>query len=92
MGVTINQITGTTSVPAFLAHVPPGATVIMATQDNAADLAWGFGSTVTYSTGAIIPPQTNITLTNPKTSPQFDIWVISNTGGHQVSATVITST
>jgi hypothetical protein len=91
VGVTINQVTGTTSSAAFLTHVPPGATVIMATQDNAADLAWGFGSTVTYGTGAIIPPQTHITLTNPKTSPQFDIWVISNTGGHQISATVITS-
>lgn len=92
MGISIAQVAGTTATAAFLTHVPPGATVFLATNDTNADMVWGFSSAVTFTTGAFIPVQSTLTLVNPATSAPFDIWVISGTGGHEVSATVITRT
>ena len=90
MAINIDQVTGTTGSTAFLTRVPSGAYLILSTNDPNADIVWGTSSAVTFTTGAFVPPGTGVMLTNPVTSPPFDVWVISGTGGHPVTATVIT--
>lgn len=78
-----------TAPATFMCHVPPGATVIIATNETAADVAWGTDNGVTFATGAIVQANAPTVFQVSPKNPGFDIYMIAGTGAHNVSVTVI---
>jgi hypothetical protein len=89
MTVNIRQITAGLSSQK-LGTAVPGSTVILSTSDASADVVWDTAQSVTFATGAFVPENTvPLVFQVPPESRSFDIWVISGTGTHTVSLTVI---
>jgi hypothetical protein len=89
VAVSIRQVAGSSTAATFLAHVPSDATVVLSS-GSAATVAWGPGTSVTFTTGALFST-TPFVFRNPSVSAGFDIYVITGTGTATVSATVVTA-
>ena len=89
MTVNIKQASVGIAAAVKLGDAVPGATVIIAVNDTAADVSWGTSSTVTAATGSLVQPSGPTVFTVPETAAPFEIWCISGTGSQATSVTTI---
>lgn len=91
MSVSIGQCTAPTSGSAgvFVCNCPPGATVVLSTVENAADVFLGVNTAVTSASGFPLDNAGPTVFTVPPQASTFSLYAVAGTGTHIVGYLVI---
>lgn len=91
MAVSLGQVTVPTSGSpgAFICTVPPGATVVLSSNESNPDVYFGLNTAVTSANGFILDNNGPTVFTNPPQAPTFSLYGVAGTGTHAVGYMVI---